>query len=104
MTGTSVEVSTRRPRGSVTVTKTVNNTIVVDDRISALTVGSEQGYVHTQSSVSDVWVVNHNLGFKPAVTVLNNSGEVVHGEVQYTGEQQVTVRFTAPFTGKGYLS
>lgn len=104
MTGTSVEVSTRRPRGSVTVTKTVNNTIVVDDRISALTVGSEQGYVHTQSSVSDVWVVNHNLGFKPAVTVLNNSGEVVHGEVQYTGEQQVTVRFTAPFTGKVYLS
>lgn len=104
MTHTSVEVSTRRPRGSVTVTKTVNNTIVVDDRISALTVGSEQGYVHTQSSVSDVWVVNHNLGFKPAVTVLNNSGEVVHGEVQYTGEQQVTVRFTAPFTGKVYLS
>lgn len=104
MTGTSVEVTTRRPRGSVTVTKTINNTVVVDDRISALTVGSEQGYVHTQSSVSDVWVINHNLGFKPAVTVLNNSGEVVHGEVQYTGEQQVTVRFTAPFTGKVYLS
>lgn len=104
MTSSSVEVSTRRPRGSVTVTKTVNNTIVVDDRISALTVGSEQGYVHNQTSVSDVWVINHNLGFKPAVTVINNSGEVVHGEVQYTGEQQVTVRFTAPFTGKVYLS
>jgi len=104
MTGTSVEVTTRRPRGSVTVTKTVTNTVVVDDRISALTVGSEQGYVHTQSAVSDVWVINHILGFKPAVTVLNNSGEVVHGEVQYTGEQQVTVRFTAPFTGKVYLS
>jgi hypothetical protein len=88
----------------VTVTKTINNTVVVDDRITALTSGAVESYEHTQSSVSDVWVVNHTLGFNPAVTVLNNSGEVVHGEVQYTGEQQVTIRFTAPFTGKVYLS
>jgi len=105
MSGSNVEISTRRPRGSVNIAKVVKNTVVVDDgRLNAVESGSLNFYVHTQASPADVWVVNHNLGFKPSVTVVNNSGEVLIGEVQFTAEQQITVRFTAPFSGKVYLS
>jgi hypothetical protein len=103
---TSVDVTTRRPRGSVSVTKVVKNTVIADDgRLNAVESGGFQYYyVHTQAIPATEWVVNHNLTFTPSVTVVNNSEEVLIGEVQFTGEQQITVRFTAPFSGKVYLS
>lgn len=123
MTG-SIEVRDHRPYKSVTVTKTVNNPVVSEDptanivivddavvnnvlysdKINNLTFVNTPGYIFDQLSPSSTWVVLHNLSFKPSVTVLNGSGEVVHGEVQYTGAQEITIRFTAPFTGQVYLS
>lgn len=105
MSGQSVEVGTRRPRGSVTIAKVVKNTVIADDgRLNAVESSGLSTYVHTQATPSTEWVVNYNLGYKPSVTVVNNAGEVLIGEVQFTAEQQVTVRFTAPFSGKVYLS
>lgn len=101
----SVEVSTRRPLGSVSVTKVVKNTVIADDgRLNAVESGGLSAYVHTQATPSTEWVVNHNLTFTPSVTVVNNAGEVLIGEVQFTGEQQITVRFTAATSGLVYLS
>lgn len=103
---TSVEVSTRRPRGSVSVTKVVKNTVIADDgRLNAVASSDTvPSYTHTQGTPSTEWVVNHNLSFKPSVTVVNNAGEVLIGEVQFTGTQQITVRFTAATSGLVYLS
>jgi len=90
---------------SVTVTKVVKNTVVVDHgRLNAVALGGLSAYTHTQATPSTEWVVNHNLTFTPSVTVVNNSGEVLIGEVQFTGTQQITVRFTAATSGLVYLS
>ena len=61
-------------------------------------------YNHTQGSASDTWVINHNLGFKPNVTVVDSAGTIYEGEITYTNTNSLTVSFSAAFSGKAYLS
>jgi len=61
-------------------------------------------YVHDQGSPSDLWVIDHNLGYRPAVTVVDSGGGVVIGDETYLDANTVEIRFVAPFGGKAYLS
>lgn len=61
-------------------------------------------YTHTQSSSSSTWNVTHNLGFYPAVTVVDSGENVVIGDVTYTSVNSLSISFTASFGGKAYLS
>ena len=99
-----IEVVTQRPRGSVTVTKTITNTAIIDDRNVSNRVDVVQSYVHMQSSPSATWIVNHNLSYNPAVSIISSTGDLVHGDVNYSGLQQITINFSAPFSGRVYLS
>jgi len=63
-----------------------------------------QRYVHNQPAVSSTWTINHTLGGRPSVTVVDSAGTVVYGEVQYLSNSQVVVTFTAPFSGYAYLT
>lgn len=62
------------------------------------------GYTHDQMTAAAVWVVQHNLGRYPAVTVVDSSGREVLGEVQYTTLNSVTITFSAAFSGKAFFS
>lgn len=66
--------------------------------------GTGTGYVHTQTASSDSWVINHNLGFYPNVTVIDSAGTTVIGEVNYDSTNKLTIKFSASFSGKAYLS
>jgi hypothetical protein len=59
---------------------------------------------HTQGSSSAAWVIEHNLGFKPNVTVVDSAGSIVEGEITYTNSNSLTVSFQASFSGYAYLS
>jgi hypothetical protein len=61
-------------------------------------------YEYTQGSASSSWVVNHNLGFKPNVTVVDSAGNIVEGEIAYTNSNSLTVSFQSAFSGYAYLS
>jgi len=58
-----------------------------------------EGFVHTQSSPSTEWIVNHNLGFRPGVTVLSPGGIEVDAAVAHVTTNQLRVTFTASQTG-----
>ena len=60
--------------------------------------------VFTQAVASDTWVIEHILGGRPSVTIVDTSGTTVFGEVTYVSDTQVTVSFTAPFAGEAYLT
>lgn len=77
------------------------NQIVV--RLSTVATNTRR-YVHTQGAASSVWVINHTLGGKPSVTIVDSADTVVIGEVTYNSNSQVTVEFTAPFSGYAYLT
>lgn len=100
---TSVEVTTRRPRGTVTVTRPINSTTIVEPGGHGGS-GVAQSYTHVQANPASTWIVNHNLSYNPAVSIVSSSGDLVHGDVNYSGSQQITINFSAPFSGRVYLS
>jgi hypothetical protein len=61
-------------------------------------------YEHIQDVVSNSWVIVHNLGFKPNVTVIDSAGTIYEGEIAYTNTNSLTVSFSAAFSGKAFLS
>lgn len=66
-------------------------------------------YIHVQSSSSDTWVVTHNLGRFPSVTVIDTGNTIVRGSVTYNSENQLTITFFSggsalATTGKAYLN
>jgi hypothetical protein len=61
-------------------------------------------YEHDQAVPSETWIVNHNLGYRPNVTVTDTLGRTVWGDVQHTSANQVVIEFSAAFSGKAYLS
>ena len=66
-------------------------------------------YVHVQSSSSDTWVITHDLGRFPSVTVIDSGGSVLTAAVTYNSENQLTITFLSDrtalaTTGKAYLN
>jgi len=61
-------------------------------------------YIHTQSVSASTWTISHNMGFFPSVSVVDNGGNMVIGDVSYITENQVSISFSASFGGKAYFS
>lgn len=83
---------------AVTITGTAPNQVLN----FVLPVGSS--YTHNQITSSTTWTINHNLGFFPAVSVVDSGGNYVIGDVTYVSQNVVTVSFSSSFGGKAYLS
>lgn len=60
-------------------------------------------YVHTQSVAAATWTINHNLGFKPAVTVYSVGGLQVGAGVAHVSDNQTQISFAAPQAGSARL-
>ena len=86
-----------------------NSTIGTTDELTEgsinkyFTVG-RVSYEHIQDEVSKDWVIVHNLGFKPNVTVIDSAGTIYEGEIAYTNTTTLTISFSAAFSGKAFLS
>lgn len=95
---------------SLSVTKRIRNvTVEAKNRNISIAgaVPSQTGhvtYTHSQASASSTWVITHNLGCRPAVTIVDSGGNVQIGEVLYNSDNQVTVTFSAAFSGYAYLN
>lgn len=61
-------------------------------------------YTHTQSSAADTWTVNHNLGFRPAASILSVGGKEMLAEVIHTSVNQFIAYFDAPISGVAICS
>jgi parallel beta-helix repeat protein len=61
-------------------------------------------YTHHQTSASREWLVCHNLGKYPSVTVVDSAGSVVVGDVAYLNTEELIIRFTSEFSGRAFLN
>ena len=50
------------------------------------------------------WVITHNLGNFPSVTIVDTNNEIVIGDVDYTSSNIITVTFNNPFAGCAFLN
>ena len=71
---------------------------------------NKQQYVHHQNSASVSWVINHNLGKFPSVSIKFSSSDNVYtnvgalGGVTYTDENNLTITLAAAESGYAYLN
>lgn len=53
---------------------------------------------------SNTWVIEHDLGKYPSVTTVDDTGDIVYGDVRYDNANKITVTFSAGVSGKAYLN
>jgi hypothetical protein len=75
-----------------------------DARLAALEARSAAAYTHTQSSASAIWTINHNLGFRPTVTLLDDGGQQYFARVDHPAANQTVVTHLTPTTGSARLT
>lgn len=61
-------------------------------------------YTHVQNTADTEWLINHQLGRYPSVTVVDSAGTHVIGGVTYVDEFTIRVSFDFQFSGKAYLN
>jgi predicted nuclease with TOPRIM domain len=96
----TADVSTR-----IATTEYVNSKI--DEKIVNLGADSRFVYLDHVLIESDVWVVNHNLGKYPSVTVVTTIDGVdveIHAAVHHHSQNQLEILFGVPTKGKAYLN
>ncbi len=78
--------------------------------ISVFTAG-DKNLLHTQSSSSNTWTVNHNMGKYPSVSIVECNptanevdGDLVIGEVTYNNINQLTIKFASAIRGVAYIN
>ncbi len=59
---------------------------------------------YTQGSASDDWIIAHNLGRYPSVTIVDSTGREVFGDVHYTDANNIEILFTSAFAGQAFLN
>lgn len=91
--------------GTVTSgTAAVNITGTAPSQVLNFVLPISGSYIHTQSVSASTWTINHNLGFNPAVSIVDSGENVVIGDVTYISTNALSVSFNASFGGKAYLS
>ena len=68
---------------------------------------SSQGvptFVFTQGTAATTWNIQHNLGKFPSVSVVNNNDIIMYGNTTYIDNNNLTINFSAGFSGKAYLN
>lgn len=60
---------------------------------------ADKTYTQTFTTLSTV-IVPHNLNKYPATTVIDSAGDEVEGIVEYTDLNNLTLVFSAPFSGR----
>lgn len=64
----------------------------------------DKNFVFTQQVPSTFWEIEHNLSKFPSVSVVNNNNVLMYGEISYIDENNLTINFSAGFSGKAYLN
>lgn len=107
---TTVNVSS--VTNTVTVTENGSSTVVtvpVTSTVTAITQGPQGpagsgAYIHTQSAASTTWTINHNMGFRPSVELLDSGSQEIDGEVSHPSVNQTVVTLNPASAGLARLT
>jgi len=71
---------------------------------SGATGAGDANFISSQSFTVGDNTITHNLNKYCSVTVVDNNNNVVIGEIRYNSPNQVTLNFTAAFSGKAFFN
>ena len=61
-------------------------------------------YLHTQTTPSTEWIINHNLNKKPRVDILDDTGDPIHTTVRHVDDNTLRILFKQAKSGEAILS
>ncbi len=64
----------------------------------------DKNYVHPQDQASATWTVQHNLNKFPSVTSVNINNIEMYGEVVFNDLNNLTINFSAAFSGQAFIN
>ena len=91
----------------------VTNTVTVtegDTTVVTVTTAGPQGpagtgaFVYQQSTPATVWTINHNLGYRPSVELLDAGSQEIDGEVAHPSVNQTVVTLNPASAGLARLT
>ena len=65
---------------------------------------SKVSFTYEQQSSSTIWMVTHNLGYRPAVFVTDYTKNTLEGDISHTSNDALVITFTDSVVGYAYLS
>ena len=102
MTPTSAQTGNVEVTASLSATGTPDNTKFL--RGDNTWAEADKTFIFVQSVSSTDWTIQHNMGKFPSVVVVNNNNIVMYGDITYTDSNNLTINFSAGFSGKAYLN
>lgn len=66
--------------------------------------GSDKTFEYIQPAPYETWNIAHGLNKFPSVSVVNNNNIMMYGEITYIDRNNLTISFSAGFSGKAYLN
>ena len=99
---------------NLSLTKKTSNGSIVNNTIYGIDIFAESGgdltYAHHQNNAATSWVINHNLGKFPSVSIKFSSSDNIYTNVGafagvvYTDENNLTINLAAAESGYAYLN
>lgn len=83
--------------GGTTITGTAFNDLPFDP-------GGSGGYVYQQSTAATTWTINHNLGYRPSVELLDSGSQEIDGDISHPTINQTVVTLSPPTAGLARLT
>ena len=65
--------------------------------------GGIAAYVHTQASPATTWTINHNLGFRPSVELLDTGSQEIDGAIAHPSVNQTVITLNPATAGLARL-
>lgn len=66
--------------------------------------GTAAGFNFTQASPANEWIMNHNLGYKPAIDLFTVGGVQFVAEIVHIDDNQARAYLITPLAGSARLS
>lgn len=66
--------------------------------------GGDLSWRHVQGVAASTWIVLHNLGKYPSISIVDSGGSAVIGEIRYDSLNQCTLTFASAFSGEAYAN
>lgn len=70
----------------------------------ALSLQAAETYVHNQGIPAFTWTVNHNLGKKPSITVLDTASREIEVVVEHVSDNQAVLTLGVELSGTAHAN
>ena len=92
--------------GNVEITASLSATGTPDNTkfLRGDNVWAKETFEFIQAAPSTNWSIQHDMDKFPSVAVVNNNNVLMYGNITYVDKNNLTINFSAGFSGKAYLN